>query len=160
MNLPKRPEWAAEIPDTAWERICAHYDDHAGQIFWQLTHYAEHPQQTFDATFYDREPILEVTLDKCWARDVMATLMYDRGAPRLGELLDSVAFSDGTTALFNSVWTLNFMPPNLDITDIDLAQGEEVAGFGGETIRYMVGKTYRCKSRAEEDFFLARWIAS
>jgi hypothetical protein len=52
------------------------------------------------------------------------------------------------------------MPPDLDIGDIDLAQGEEVAGFNGETIREMIRHVYHCKSRAEEDWFLARWIAS
>ena len=33
-------------------------------LAWQLTFYAEHPLTRFDATFYEREPSLEVTLQK------------------------------------------------------------------------------------------------
>jgi hypothetical protein len=76
------------------------------------------------------------------------------------QLLCRLAFSDGTTVDASEVWTINFMPPNLDTTNIDLAQGAEIVGFGGETLREMIRNTYHCCSRAEEDFFLARWIAS
>ena len=41
-----------------------------------------------------------------------------------------------------------------------MAMAEEVIGFGGETLREMIRLTYRCAVRAEEDFFIARWIAS
>jgi hypothetical protein len=52
------------------------------------------------------------------------------------------------------------MPPNLDIASVDLSAGDETAGMNNETIRHMISATYYCRSRAEEDFFLARWIAS
>ena len=52
------------------------------------------------------------------------------------------------------------MPDELDVSSIDLAEGEQVAGLQGETIREMISATYRCASRAEEDFFLSRWTAS
>jgi hypothetical protein len=52
------------------------------------------------------------------------------------------------------------MPADLDIRDIDLSQGKEIVGANGETARKIIRETYHCKSRAEEDFFLARWIAS
>lgn len=158
MNTTK-PAWAADIPHDNWERACELFGDHDNHILWQLTHYAEHPQQMLDATFYDREPILEVTIDERWAREVLATRVYG-GEWRLRALLKSVAFSDGTGVPFESIWGLNFMPPDLDITNVDLAAGEQVLGFGGETLRQMIRETYRCKSRAEEDFFIARWIAS
>jgi hypothetical protein len=159
MSIPK-PAWAAEIPDAGWERACALFGNHDNHLFWQLTYYAEHPRQRFDATFYDREPLLEVTLDGRWASEVLATRVYDAGEWRLRELLKSVTFSDGTIVPFESIWTLNFMPPHLDTNDVDLSQGEMVMGFGSETLREMIRNIYHCKSRAEEDFFIARWIAS
>ena len=51
-------------------------------------------------------------------------------------------------------------PDDLDVNGIDLARAEEVIGFGGETVREIIRDTYRCRSRAEEDHFIARWIAS
>lgn len=52
------------------------------------------------------------------------------------------------------------MPADLNVVAVDLAQGEEVIGLDGETLRKIIHDTYRCKSRAEEDYLLARWIAS
>jgi hypothetical protein len=52
------------------------------------------------------------------------------------------------------------MPADLDVTKVDLAEGEQVVGLGDETVREIIRNTYRCRSRAEEHFFLARWIAS
>jgi hypothetical protein len=37
---------------------------------------------------------------------------------------------------------------------------EEVTGPSGETPREIIRNTYRCQSRAEEDQFIAHWIAS
>ena len=45
------------------------------------------------------------------------------------------------------------MPRDLDISDVDLSQGEQRIGDQGETMREMISNTYRCRSRAEEDFF-------
>jgi hypothetical protein len=154
MRTP-RP-WTAEIKD--WEGIHAELSNHDNQISRQLIHYAQH-LQAFDATFYDGEPILEITLDKNWARDfLLSSALGD--AAQLARLLDGVTFSDGTSVRFGNIWTLNYMPPDIDIRGVDLARGEDVAGFGGETIRQIIHETYKCQSRAEEDFFLARWIAS
>jgi hypothetical protein len=72
MTVP-RPPWAAEIKDR--ERIFERHSDHGYHIFWQLCHYAVHPHQAFDITSYDREPILEATLDKRWAREFHAAML-------------------------------------------------------------------------------------
>jgi hypothetical protein len=71
-----------------------------------------------------------------------------------------VKFSDGTVVNAGEIWMFNYMPDDLDISDIDLTQGEQIVGLNGETAREIIRQTYRCQSRAEEDFFLARWIAS
>ena len=84
--------------------------------------------------------------------------MYGRGG--LKRLLARVAFSDGVVGDIGQIWTLNYMPADLDLANVDLSQGEHVIGFGGETTREIIRATYHCQSRAEEDYFLARWIAS
>ena len=126
----------------------------------QLQWYAEHPFTRFDVTFHKREPILEVTLNKSYARNLCAALMDDQEPRRLKELLDHVQFSDGTVVKASEIWTLNFIPDDLDVNGIDLARAEEVIGLGGETVREIIRDTYHCRSRAEEDHFIARWIAS
>jgi hypothetical protein len=133
---------------------------HAEYLFRQLHWYAEHPFTRFDATFYKREPILEVTLNKSYARNLCAALRYDQEPRRLKELLDHVQFCDSTVVKASEIWMLNFIPDGLDVNGIDLARAEEVIGFGGETLREIIRDTYRCRSRAEEDHFIARWIAS
>jgi hypothetical protein len=125
----------------------------------ELHHFAR-TMQMFDATFYEREPILAAKLDDVWARDFYSAFLSDKSGRRTAKLLSRIAFSDGTIAGLHEIWTLNFVPADLDTAGIDLAQGEEVIGLGGETVRTIVRKTYDCRSRAEEDFFLARWIAS
>jgi hypothetical protein len=141
------------------QRMQEIFGSREGHLLWQLRHYAG-TMQMFDATFYDREPILSVTLSHSWARDFCAALMFGGSSQRIRKVLDHVTFSDGTTVSLGEIWTLNYMPADLDTTGVDLARGEDVIGQGGETVRQIVHETYRCRSRAEEDFFLARWIAS
>jgi hypothetical protein len=140
-----------------WQRKFGSRESH---LFWQLTWYAEHPHAQVDVTFGNREPILEVTLDKRYARNLCAALMYDQGTDRLKELLDRVQFSDGTVARMSEIWTLNYMPDDLDISDVDMTRAEQIIGLEGETLRKIIHDTYHCRSRAEEDHFIARWIAS
>jgi hypothetical protein len=134
----------------------SHYEKIFGSRFefllFQIGFYAEHPHQRFDVTFYDREPLLEVALTKDFARKWRAG--------RRKALINRIVFSDGTIVSATEIWTLNPMPRDLDIANVDLAQGEQVGAANGETIREVIRNTYRCKSRAEEDFFLARWIVS
>jgi hypothetical protein len=113
-----------------------------------------------DTTFYDREPILDVTLDLSYARNLCAALMYDQGIAQIRDLLNHVRFSDGTVAGMLEIWTINYMPHDLDVSDVDMAEANTVVGVGGETLREIIRTTYRCRSRAEEDHFIARWIAS
>ena len=127
-------------------------------MLWQLAHYAS-TGQTFDATFYGREPSLEVTLTQEFAHAFMNALVSERVSD-LSRLIRRVCFSDGTSIGVAGIWTLNYMPRDLDISDVDLSPGEQRIGDQGETMREMISNTYRCRSRAEEDFFLARFIAS
>src|SRR5262249_8867617 len=116
--------------------------------------------QRFDATFYDREPLLDVTLEKKWSGE----FLHEWRQRHLLELLKNVTFSDGTSVHVDEIWTLNYMPSEgisvaeLDGADINEAQGK--AGYGGETIGEMLRLTYKCRSAAEEDWFIRRWIAS
>jgi len=106
----------------ALQRMRQVFGSREQHLLWQLSWYAEHENVTFDATFYDREPILEVTLDRDFAREFLASL-GGRGG-RAAELLTRVAFSDGTAVSVDRIWTINYMPRELDLTAIDLAQGE------------------------------------
>jgi len=131
-------------------------------LMFNLQHYAR-TLQSFDVTFYDREPILDVTLDKGFAGEFSAAIAY-QGTLRLGALLKRIVFSDGTVAHADDIWTINYMPHggisiNL-LETADLADAEVRAGPNGETIREMLRETYRCRSAAEEDYFIRRWIAS
>jgi hypothetical protein len=128
-------------------------------LLTQLTHFALYAQ-TFDVTFINREPILEVTLAQEFANALSVLLMYDKHLKRLSKLLKRIKFSDGIVCSASEIWTLNYMPANLDISNVDISAGEQVIGDGGETIREIIRHTYRCKSRAEEDHFLLRWLAS
>jgi hypothetical protein len=152
-----KPAWAE---NTNAEQILQKMGGREGHLLWQLEWYAEHPHTMFDATFYDREPILEVTLAKNFARALCAAFMYDKSVECIKQLLQHVAFSNGTMVDWTRIWTLNYMPSNLDIANVDLSEAEQIIGLGGETLREIIRTTYRCKSRAEEDWFVRRWIAS
>jgi hypothetical protein len=60
--------------------------------------------------------------------------------------------SDGSTASLSEIWTLNYMPPQFGSRRLPV--------WVCKTIREIIRNTYNCKSREEEDYFLARWIAS
>jgi hypothetical protein len=142
----------------AHQRMQEVFGSPQGLLVWSLHHFAR-TMQPFDITFLQREPILDVTLSKHWARE-FCTAFLSNSDRNIARLLERVAFSDGTVVDLREVWTINYMPAELDTAGVDLARGEEVIGAGGETVRQIVRATYRCRSRAEEDFFLARWIAS
>ena len=57
------------------------------------------------------------------------------------------------------MWTLKFVPDDMDVSGVDIARTDRRHGPGGETLREIIRNTYRCRSRAEEDHFIARWIA-
>ena len=121
-------------------------------LLYQIGWYASHPQQRFDVTFYAREPLLEVTLAEDFARKW-------RADPHKA-MVNRIAFFAGTVVSVTEIWTLMPMPRDLDTSNVDLAEGEQLGTPNGDTVREMIRTTYRCASRAEEDFFLSRWIAS
>jgi hypothetical protein len=127
-------------------------------LLWQLEHFAR-TGQTFDVTFFGREPSLEVTLAQEFAFEFLEALGWGR-SEQVNELCRRVRFSDGSAVSMAGIWTLNYMPHDLDIRGVDLSEGEQRIGDRGETMREMISDSYRCRSRAEEDFFLARFIAS
>jgi hypothetical protein len=153
------PVWAEQIGFSERQvRAMCSDDQHPHHIFEQLMFYAEHPATSFDVTFYHREPLLDVTLDHGYASRLITCMIYGGGAHVLTRLLKKVEFSDGTRVGMNEIWSLIYMPPDLGIDDVDLSVGEVISGAQGETTRHMISAMYHCRSRAEEDFFLARWI--
>jgi hypothetical protein len=141
------------------ERLSQLFPSRESYLLFKIEWFAQHPDTTFDVTFLNREPLLNTTFSKGFIRNLTAALMYG-STQRLDKTLSRVEFADGTRVNWLTIWTLNYMPSDLDTTTVDLSKGDEVAGPNGETIREMIRHTYRCKSRAEEDFFLGRWIAS
>jgi hypothetical protein len=133
-----------------YQKAAAAFGPPAEFLCWHIGWYALHPRQTFDVIFYDREPLLTVQLAPDFIREWHLPLRP----------IEKITFSDGTIADLSDVWMLNYMPADLDIDSVDLAEGERVIGADGETIREIIRITYRCQSRAEEDHFLRRWLAS
>jgi hypothetical protein len=86
--------------------------------------------------------------------------MADGRVDDINRLCRKVCFSDGSSIGLPGIWTINYMPHDLDISGVDLSEGEQRIGEQGETMREIISNTYRCRSRAEEDYFLARFIAS
>jgi hypothetical protein len=127
-------------------------------LLWQLAHYAA-TGQTFDVTFFGREPSLEVTLTQEFAFEFLLAVADGR-VDDINRLCRKVCFSDGSSISLPGIWTINYMPRDLDISGVDLSEGEQRIGEQGETMREVISNTYRCRSRAEENFFLARFIAS
>jgi hypothetical protein len=116
--------------------------------------------QPFDVTFYDRKPILEVTLGP----KLFSAIAYGAGPKKLAELLNHLEFSDGTVAAFGQIWTIHPMPKGgfseAELAAVDLSHGEERLGPNGETLREMIRNTYQCASTEEEDHFFRRYLAS
>jgi hypothetical protein len=143
------------------QRMQAIFGSRIEHLLHQLMHYAM-TGQTFDATSFDREPILEVTLDQAFAHEFICGSQRD--TRYLRQLCSQIRFSDGTVVPITSTWTLNYMPhdgiDNETLRSLDLAEAEMRAGQNGETVREMIGHTYRCASTAEEDYFVRRLIAS
>lgn len=134
---------------------------HLADLLYQLVHHAK-TGQPFDVTFFDREPLLDATLDDIFASKFLATVFGPASA--LQRLCERVKFSDDTVVPIAAIWILNPMPPggidNEALSRADLARAEEAAGPNGETIREMIADTYHCESTAELDWHTRRWIAS
>ena len=65
-----KPAWAENFENFDLDRIEEIVGNRIENLFWQLHWFAEHPFTRFDVTFYKREPILEVTLNKSYTRAI------------------------------------------------------------------------------------------
>jgi hypothetical protein len=136
-------------------------EDRMTFLCWQIFWYAEHPKAKCDVTFYRRQPLIDVTIEQKFSNELTGALLYGAGSGRLRRILNRVRFSDGPIVGAGEIWTLNYMPDDLDVTGVDVSVADKsIIGEGGENLRQMISETYHCKSRAEEDYFIARWIAS
>jgi hypothetical protein len=151
------PNWAHAANFDATE-LKAIANDRVGWLLWHLDYYAI-THRCFDVTFFARQPILQTQLEAGF-RHEFRTACDHNDAKRIIDLLGRVKFADGSIAGADEIWTFNYMPDDLAIDGIDLSEGERIVGFDGQTARQIIRETYHCQSRAEEDFFLARWIAS
>jgi len=148
--------------EEARQRMDAIFPTRGDLILFQLRHFAETGQK-FDATFYDRAPILDVGLNREYAR-TLVTALGNWKPDKIAHLLKRIHFDDGTVVRIGDIWVLNYMPPGgitiamLENADIVLA--EVKAGNNDETVREMIRTTYRCATPAEEDWHVRRWIAS
>ena len=148
--------------EEARRRIGEIFPARGDHLLLQLHHHAGNGTK-FDATFYDRAPILDVSLNREYAR-TLVTALGNWKPDKVARLLQRVHFSDGTVASINSIWVLNYMPPGgitvAMLEDADVALAEVKAGDNGEPVREMIRATDRCATPAEEDWHVRRWIAS
>lgn len=145
-------------PQEAMSRLEQHFGSREGMLTQTLTMLSLAGQPA-DITFYRQKPILDVRV----STKLGAARLYglEQHLPRL---LRCIEFSNGAIASLDEIWTVNPMPMEgfslAELNAVDLAQGEDCIGPGGETLREMIRNTYHCKSRSEVDHFLRRWIAS
>ena len=146
----------------ARQRLLALFPTRLDHMTFQLQHYAQ-TMQRFDVTFLDREPILDVHLNREFARQLNVALRA-KNAKLIAKLLGRVHLSDGTTVNVDAIWTINYMPPGgvtvAQMEGVDIAEAELPAGPNGETVREMIHTVYHCASAAEADWFVRRFIAS
>jgi hypothetical protein len=148
--------------ESARQRLSEVFPSRSNHLLFQLQFFAETGQH-FDVTFHDREPVLDVSIHREYARVFLTALKHWRG-DKLANLLKRIHFDDGTITPIDTIWVIVPLPP-VEITiamleSADLTMAEAVASANGETVREMVRAVYRCESAAEEDWFVRRWIAS
>jgi hypothetical protein len=146
-------------PQNAIKRLEQHFGSREAMLGSMLITLSTTGQPT-DVTFYHRRPLLDVKVRE----GLGAAMMYGAGPKKLQELMGRIEFSDGTVVGLDEIWTINPMPkggiPQADLDAVGLAEAEAKVGPNGETMRHMVRATYHCKTRADEDRFLRRFIAS
>jgi len=159
------PMTDAELAD-ARRRMDELFPTRFNHMMWNLEHYAR-TLQKFDITFYRREPILDVHLDKNFAHKFITAVGHARirsFVRQLCALIRHIVLSDGTITHIDDIWTVTYMPDNgitiAELDGADITEAETRAGPNGETVREMISETYRCASAAEEDWFVRRFIAS
>lgn len=142
----------------ATKRLEQHFGSREGMLIHNLTILSSSGQPA-DITFYRRKPLINVQI----STKIAAARLYGLEG-QLPRILKRIEFSNGVAASLAEIWTVNPMPiggfTDEELAAVDLSEGEERQGPNGEKLRKMIGKTYRCKSRKETDFYLRRWIAS
>lgn len=142
----------------AMKSLEQHFGSREGMLIHTLTMLSTSGQPA-DITFYRRKPLINVRV----STKLGAARLYGLES-RLPRLLGRIEFSNGVVADLNEIWTVNPMPTEgfsqTELDAVDLSQGDERTGPGGETLRTMIRKTYHCKSKSEVNHFLRRWIVS
>ena len=160
--LGKVRMWTNSEIENARQQMNAFFPSQSSYLLLQLQHYAQ-TMQRFDVTFLGREPVLDVHLNKEFARQLNVALRA-KNAKLIAKLLGRLHLSDGTTVNVDAIWTINYMPPGgvtvAQMESADVAEAELPAGPNGETVRQMVSQVYHCASAAEENWFVRRFIAS
>ena len=112
-----------------------------------------------DVTFFNRKPVLNVKVPE----KIVLALGYGAGAKKMAQILSNIEFSDGTTVGLNEIWMILPMPKD-GISDTQLAAADistvDDPTPNGKSMREMIREMYHCETRAEEDQFLRRFIAS
>lgn len=150
------------MQDITTQEAIKRLEQHFGSREKMLTHnltILSSSGQPADITFYRRKPLINVQI----CTKIAAARLYGLES-QLPRILKRIPFSNGVVVSLAEIWTVNPMPiggfTDEELAAVDLAEGEAQHGPNGETLRKMIRKTYRCKSRKETDFYLRRWIAS
>lgn len=145
-------------PQEAMSRLQQHFGSREEMLTRTLTMLSMSGQPT-DITFFRQKPILDVRV----STKLGAARLYGL-EKKLPHLLRCIAFSNGAVASLDEIWNIHPMPlgglSQEELDAVDLAQGEDRIGPGGETLREMICNSYHCTNSAEVDYFLRRWIAS
>ncbi len=112
-----------------------------------------------DVTFFNRKPIFDVKVPE----KISLALAYGAGGKKMQQILNTIEFSDGTTASMTEIWMLFPMPSGgistEELAAVDLSQADQRAP-NGKTIREMIREMYQCESADEEERYIRRFLAS
>jgi hypothetical protein len=144
-------------------KILAAFGSREGQLAWMLIHQAMSGCPT-DICFWPhtgRKPIYDVQVSP----QLATIILYGGTARQLQAYLnDGIEFSDGTVAPLAAIWGAFPMMPEMvtpeRLAAVDLSMGEQRAGPNGETVRQMLAEQYQCKTPADVERVLRRYLAS
>ena len=141
------------------ERLRKHFGDARGMLAFMLTQLSVSGQPC-DITFRDDPPILDVVVDP----KMNIPLLYGASGEWLQKRMETISLSNGKSISFSQIWTVHPMPvgglSTEALASVDIDEGEQRFGPNGETLREMIRNVYHCKSKADEEKFLRRYLAS
>ena len=109
--------------------------------------------------FFNHKPIFDVKVPE----KISLALAYGAGGKKMQQILNTIEFSDGTTASMTEIWMLFPMPSGgistEELAAVDLSQADQRAP-NGKTIREMIREMYQCESADEEERYIRRFLAS